>query len=183
MHITEHEYKRLLTPEEYTTLLTKLDSIAACIPYVQVNYYYDDEVFSLNEKGETIRIRQRLDKLTLERKFHRRYSQEGERICEEKSEPIQRLPAKISIENQEYRYIGNLVTTRRDYTIEKNTVSLDVSYYLGRVDYELEIESKEEVVLPEFLREMIDGRARPDGKYTRFMRALQEMERQNPFRK
>ena len=53
MHITEHEYKRLLTPEEYTTLLTKLDSIAVCSPYVQVNYYYDDEVFSLNEKGET----------------------------------------------------------------------------------------------------------------------------------
>lgn len=176
MHTTEHEYKRLLTPEEYMTLLTKLDSIAVCRPYVQVNYYYDDEVFSLNEKGETLRVRQQLDKLTLERKFHRRYSQEGERICEEKSEPIQRLPAKISIGNQEYRYIGNLVTTRRDYTIGKNIVSLDVSYYLGRVDFELEIESKEEVVLPEFLREIMDGCARPDGKYTRFVRALREME-------
>lgn len=176
MHITEHEYKRLLTPEEYTTLLTKLDSIAVCSPYVQVNYYYDDEIFSLNEKGETVRVRQRLDKLTLERKFHRRYSQGGERICEESSESIQRLPAKISVGNQEYRYIGNLVTTRRDYTIGKNIVSLDVSYYLGRVDFELEIESKEEVVLPEFLRKTIDGRARPDGKYTRFVRALREME-------
>ena len=123
-----------------------------------------------------MRVRQRLDKLTLERKFHRRYSQGGERICEESSEPIQRLPAKISIENREYCYIGNLVTTRRDYTIGKNIVSLDVSYYLGRVDYELEIESKEEVVLPEFLRKTIDGRARPDGKYTRFVRALREIE-------
>lgn len=175
MNNVEYEHKQLITLNEYNNLMQKLDRLYACDEILQINYYYDDNNFSLFHKDETLRVRQKADKLTLERKYNKRYAPGGERICEESSKIIESLPSKVTIGNIVYFYLGELVTIRKNYIVDENLISLDVSYYLGKVDYELEVESEKEIILPTLISGSIETKIRNDGKYTRFIKALKEM--------
>lgn len=62
---------------------------------------------------------------------------------------------RIVLDENEYFYIGNLVTVRKNYEIDDNMISLDMNYYLGHIDYELEIESDTEVMVPKMMKETI----------------------------
>ena len=69
MKNTEYEYKQLITVDTYNILMSNLDNITNHRDIIQINYYYDDESFSLFEKDETLRVRQKQDQLILERKY------------------------------------------------------------------------------------------------------------------
>lgn len=155
--------------------MQKLDRLYACEEILQINYYYDDNNFSLFHKDETLRVRQKANKLTLERKYNKRYAPDGERICDENRKIIESLPLKVTIGDNVYFYLGELVTIRKNYIVDQSTVSLDISYYLGNVDYELEVESEKETVLPMLVSGSIESKNHNDGKYTRFIKALKEM--------
>lgn len=175
MNNVEYEHKQLITLDEYNNLMQKLDRLYACEEILQINYYYDDNNFSLFHKDETLRVRQKADKLTLERKYNKRYAPGGERICDESSKTIESLPSKVTIGSNVYSYLGALITIRKNYIVAENIISLDVSYYLGKVDYELEVESEKEMVIPTLVYEFIEPKNHNDGKYTRFIYALKEM--------
>lgn len=174
MNTIEYERKQLLTLNEYNMLITKLNEIVCCNEVVQVNYYFDDNNYTLYDKGDTLRVRQKLGKLSLERKFNKRYSTNGVKICDESNEDIQSLPMKIVNDDNKFYYIGNLITVRKNYKVDDNTISLDVNYYLGEIDYEVEIESEKEVTIPEFVSKIIKFNKYQDGKYKRFVRKLKE---------
>lgn len=175
MNNVEYEHKQLITLDEYNSLMQKLDRLYACEELLQINYYYDDNNFSLFHKDETLRVRQKADKLTLERKYNKRYASNGERICNENSKTIEFLPSKVRIDNNVYSYLGELVTIRKNYIVDENTISLDISYYLGKIDYELEVESKIEAILPKIIFDSISFENYHDGKYTRFIKRYKEM--------
>ena len=122
-----------------------------------------------------MRVRRKADKLTLERKYNKRYAPGGERICDESSKIIEFLPSKVTIGDNVYFYLGNLVTIRKNYIVDENIISLDISYYLGKVDYELEVESEKEVFLPKLVSTLIESKNYSHGKYTRYVKALKEM--------
>lgn len=69
-----------------------------------------------------------------------------------------------------YFYLWELVTIRKNYIVGESTVSLDISYYLGKVDYELEAESEKEMVLPTLVLGSIETKNHNNGKYTRFIK-------------
>ena len=56
MKNTEYEYKQLITVDTYNILMSNLDNITNHRDIIQINYYYDDESFSLFEKDETLRV-------------------------------------------------------------------------------------------------------------------------------
>ena len=174
MDNVEYEFKQLITLEEYNILSSKLDEIADCNEFIQINYYFDDNSFTLFSRNETLRVRQRLGKLTLERKHNKRYCSTGERICDENSNTISFLPAEVSIDGHTYHYVGDLVTLRKNFIIDNDIISLDMNFYLGKTDYELEIESNREIKLLEFITELIDFKIYQDSKYTRFVKNLKK---------
>lgn len=176
MNNVEYEHKQLITLDEYNNLVQELDRLYVCENILQINYYYDDNNFSLFHKDETLRVRQKANRLTLERKYNKRYAPGGERICDESSKIIESLPSKVTIDNNIYSYLGELVTIRKNYIVDESTVSLDISYYLGKVDYELEVESEKELILPTLVSGLIEFKNHNNGKYMRFIKALKEME-------
>ena len=175
MSNVEYEYKKILKKEEYDILLSKLNEIAECFEFVQINYYYDNDKFLLFNTGNTVRVRQQLDKLSLQIKQNKHYSSNGQRRCDESSNTIQTLPKQITMNDNEFYYMGSLTTLRKNYYIDNNIISLDISYYLGEVDYELEIESQQRVELPQFITELVNFNSYSNGKYTRFVNKLKTM--------
>ena len=130
MKNTEYEYKQLITVDTYNILMSNLDNITNHRDIIQINYYYDDESFSLFEKDETLRVRQKQDQLILERKYNIHYSVNGEKISEEHYDIVEKFPMKINIDNKDYYYIGNLITLRKDYIIGDNINSRNDGKYI-----------------------------------------------------
>lgn len=138
--MVEHEKKILLTQEEYNTVKTLL--YKGVFLKTQTNYYFDTNDFTMNRTKTTCRIRAKDGKFVATIKSHCRdipgCSVEMD-ICE-----------KSEFDPQIFNtwglcYQGELFTERwimhKDGVCE---VALDRNSYLGCVDYELEIEYKEE---------------------------------------
>jgi uncharacterized protein YjbK len=71
----------------------------------------------------------------------------------------------------ETNYIGFLLTERTTIKANKHTVFLDKNYYLGKVDYEIEIEAAHISDIPKmFLGDELETTS--SGKYTRFLNEL-----------
>lgn len=143
----EREIKYIIDHDTYLQIKCILESISISTHMLQINYYYDTPNYDLNANGRTLRIRQKNDSLFLQYKYDKKYS--GiEKICEEFELNITHFVNPISSEIlpesylnvENYYYIGNLVTERFDYHLKKAVISLDKNYYLGKVDYEIEIE-------------------------------------------
>lgn len=140
----EHELKYTITKKEMDNLrdiLSASKDIVSVNRGVQINYYYDTEDFRFQNKGVTIRIRQKENGLMLQIKKKNYY---GEHKNYEEAHTVTNITDKLSFDNEEVYLKGHLVTDRtRHILFDGTTVDLDINYYCGVVDYELEIELPE----------------------------------------
>jgi len=172
----ERELKFALDSEKYESVRKLLrERCGEGRQQVQCNYYYDTRERELAAKGVTLRIRQKGDRLQGQIKRH---NFGGSAVSREEYFPVDKLPAKLKFEGHTAKLLGSLTTLREKYSGEGWEADLDLSYYLGQCDRELEIEFSEDaggaaVQLAETLGlDLVNDRAR-GGKYTRFLKALE----------
>lgn len=146
----EKEYKFLLTEEAFWSKRALLQSLYPDCPtedILQINYYYDTPGGRLGGEHITLRVRQIGNRLKLQCKVHT--GQQGNcTTSQEFTESIDQLPQTVICpgNGEECVLQGNLVTHRHRYhPIEGARVEFDENFYLGRADWEVEIEFREEV--------------------------------------
>lgn len=172
----EIERKIILTKDEYLNINDKFKMKEEKI---QVNYYFDTQDYSLAKKDETLRVRQSDQGLMLEYKFNKLYS-EMVRECQEYTFSIKHLPLEVSSdmitpfynrEKNKFFLQGQLVTHRKIFSLDTVKICLDRNYYLGKIDFELEIEGKSEEIIEKNI-EIFGWPHVPSsiGKYKRFLR-------------
>jgi uncharacterized protein YjbK len=131
----EHEKKIMLTMDEY-------EVIAECckdMPVItQINYYFDTEDLSMNKRGITCRIRAKNGKYRITIKNHNTYNPScsiEEHLCEGSQ-----YDSKV-FEALGLYFQGELVTSRIVmYKDDFCEVVLDMNFYLGHTDFEIEVE-------------------------------------------
>lgn len=136
--MVERELKILLTAEEFTGLQMTVCKYAK--PKIQTNYYFDTETLSMNRKGVTCRIRFKDGVYKATVKSHNSDTSISTEYDLGKS--IEFNPNIFGVLG--FCCYGNLSTER--FTIFKNDeldMVLDRNNYLGKTDYELEIEYAE----------------------------------------
>jgi len=148
----EYERKSLIDCEKYNLLLNNFTEKFPREDIFQINYYYDTPDFSLLNSGETLRARQIENVLKLQYKYNKTRI-DNIRISDEYSEKINELSKIITVNGIETYNIGFMVTERHNFNLENCIVSLDKNYYLGIVDYEIEVETETESDLPDILNE------------------------------
>lgn len=173
----EKEIKILLTKEKY-------DFINSAFKWnkylIQTNYYYKD-LSSDENSNMTIRVRQYGDKYTLQVKVPVTRN-DSLHVNNEYEIVLTDLPLVISsdmifnlsgIKMGNCTNIGSLTTRRKIFDYDDTTeICLDMNTYFDSIDYEIEIEYKDEVnnELLEFLKNNIgDLSKKAKGKYTRFL--------------
>lgn len=155
--------------EQYNSILETLADNATS-KVMQINYYYDTEDYMLFKNDETLRIRQIDNCLKLQFKYNK-YIENDIRVSKESCEEINILPKKIIANEMFTQYIGFLMTERLIIGFNPYTVFIDKNYYLGKVDYEIEIEAKSISNIPrELFGIQLNGIC--EGKYARFIREL-----------
>ena len=150
---------------------------------IQVNYYYDTPDRDLHKSGVTLRIRQSGGVLQGQIKRH---SKGLTNKSEESYFAVDQLPSVILFEGEKAKLLGSLVTRRTEFAVEsgengksgeKLIADIDANYYLGREDYELEIEYPEgsegtaRKLACSLGAAFMSGKS---GKYSRFLKALKD---------
>ena len=132
----EFEKKIMLKPKEYAFLVDHFSGISE--KTTQTNYYYDTDLGDMNELGITCRIRKKHGKYVATMKAH----QPDYKDCSiEISKDVKGIEDMSLFEGLELKYQGELHTTRyKINAINGIEVSIDRNNYLGKNDYELEIE-------------------------------------------
>jgi len=135
----EKEYKFLLNKD---TFIKTNDTVSAMFSNssssLQINYYYDDEQYSLNKQNITLRVRQTGETIKLQKKHHIIKSSVMPVISDETERIITNFPKVI---DGKYYLKGSLVTHRCRISTNKSVYfDFDINYYLGICDYEVEIE-------------------------------------------
>jgi len=166
----EYERKLIIDCEKFNLLLEDFTEKFHREEIFQINYYYDTPDFSIFNSGETLRVRQIDDILKLQYKYNKSRINDV-RISDEYSEKINELPKIITVNDIETYNIGFMVTHRHNFNFEDCIVSLDKNYYLGVVDYEIEVEAEKENELPDILKEL-NFSSDSIGKYSRFAEKL-----------
>ncbi len=186
----EKEFKYLLTEDAYENYKDRLswDKVIE-----QTNTYYDTEKYQLSENGITFRIRTVKKETPL---IQIKLPYRKEKINYSKSKELEfpflghTLPKKFSAEEVrallgdraslfagELIRLGSLKTLRMEKEPEEGLLlCLDKNEYLGRVDYELELEFLEEEKASSFLRSLgiYDKAEKIHGKKYRFLNAYRE---------
>ena len=131
----EYELKQLLNLKSYSSIVNLLSGIEKQT-IIQTNHYYDTHRFFLNSNNTTCRIREINGQFQGTIKKHI----SGER-SEEFEFDISFLPKTLLVDGMTV-YSQGCATTERTIIPVSNTVTLflDKTEYLGRTDYELEIE-------------------------------------------
>ena len=162
----EIEKKSLISEAQYKIIVDKISG-KSNKKTTQINYYYDTENYILFNKNETLRIRQINDCLELQFKHEKKRFNEI-RISKEFSKEVNCLPRVILINGLEIIFVGTLITERIRVIFDKFTLFLDKNFYMGKVDYEIEIEAENINGMPKELLgiEFINNCC---GKYTRFI--------------
>lgn len=151
----EFEYKLFLSRDDYQSLTNYLVQKYKYCNKNQINYYYDTKDNLFHKNDITIRMRQIEDKLNLEVKV----SIKRDKNLSEKHE-INRIVSNLkevndkireldllnnTYSNTDIKMFGTLITDRINFIVNDYiSIDLDKSYYLGKVDYELELEFKPE---------------------------------------
>ena len=181
----EQEIKSIITEFLLFKYKNILDGLTEHSRILQINYYYDTDDFQLNSIGNTLRIRQKENKLVLQYKYEKQYTG-NERTCREYEIEIYKFPQYLSsndlpcniIDSTHYKFVGSLITERFDYKYAETNISLDKSYYLGKCDYEIEIEfqdyKKAESILK--LLSIEKSEFHEMGKYSRFVKEIKKLE-------
>jgi len=192
--MNEREYKYKLDIEEYTALISKITTEIGLMSYkLQVNYYYDTKDFLLNKDKITLRVRQIDSNLSLELKTEL-HNDGLLKINEELAEPISSLPITIDFKKHPWKkhlpydesinLKGSLITERRTVKpFEGIKFDVDKNIYMGKVDYELEVEFDEGLdekafELLKYYVGNVDGRA-TTGKRSRYFEELIRLSKKN----
>ncbi|KEY62734.1 CYTH domain-containing protein [Lactococcus lactis] len=184
----EKEYKILLSSFQYE----KIKQILEFSEFrEQNNYYYETELFELVNKGLTTRIRAVRDEYLFQIKNKLKNKVHGVTTKEEFEQSIKEIPKVIEVEKIEnilgfklnidskYAYnIGVLNTKRYICYMNDCEIALDKNEYLGKTDFELEIEfcENESQALDIIDSLNLDKTMSPVGKYKRFL--LEKMKHQ-----
>lgn len=151
--MVEYEYKMLLDYCEYMKIIQKINDRKEFIEMkenIQINYYYDFEDNKLLKKGVTCRARQIDNKLKLQLKVVKKRGCDY-KVNKEFELPLEKLSKTIDLERIGWDKVvdikgivllkGSLITHRKKWCFENNIeVFLDKNYYLGKIDYEIELE-------------------------------------------
>lgn len=169
----ENEYKYIATKndiEKMRTVILNNDSILSTERFIQINYYYDTDDLKFQAHGTTIRIRQKESGLKLQIKKKNYY---GENKNLETETKISNIFNELIVENTEVTLKGQLVTGRtRNIFSNGARMDLDINYYCGMVDYEIEIELPDEEGNMEDVFSLVSNLASAKmGKATRFYNA------------
>lgn len=176
----ETELKALLTKYQYQTLLTMFDYTKEV---TQTNSYYISPDNALKSQGITFRIRTIGDIHTAQIKKHIN-KQGGLQVSEEREFKIDDIPPEFT-EEEVYLYtgikttaslIGELTTLRMSCMFcDGVEICLDKSTYLGKTDYEIEVEYTSPVpdkLINELGKIDITFNSPTPGKYSRFLSRL-----------
>lgn len=179
----EKEYKFMLTKEEYETI-KKLFIWEKS--YVQTNFYYFDNEGYLQKNHITVRVRAMNNRFYLQTKTS--LTRNGALyVNEERCKEIEGAPETINAQllegmvegwNGDVHYTGKLSTERKIYKVNGCELCLDRNDYLGKTDYELEIEFINEldedlIRVLENNKIRLDYKSQAAGKKTRFLQRLQ----------
>lgn len=144
--------------------------------YVQVNYYFDTPDLALASAHAMLRVRRKKNCLYLQYKNKRK--RVGEMLlCDEWEAELKEMPRTVNpsrffdeAPDAECSLLGDLVTHRRDFIFPGAVVSLDENIYLGKTDFEIEIEGEEDAIetVAAFLSAQGESR-QGNGKFSRFM--------------
>ncbi|MGD9155349.1 MAG: CYTH domain-containing protein [Bacillota bacterium] len=187
----EFEFKYSLNREEFTQLFNRLSNKYPKNTLLQINYYYDTDGFELEKQGINLRVRQKEADLKMELKTPI-LRERALRVKKEFSRSIKQLPLTINFNNDEWQglipgngelhLIGILLTERTKFLPEPGIeIVLDKSYYLGLVDYELEVEFQKglQTQALNVVKMLVgDGQKFPPsqhGKRKRFLKALKHL--------
>ena len=132
----EYEKKIMLTADEYLSIAMLVFKYAPS--QTQTNYYFDNDDFSMNEKGITCRIRAKAGKYKATVKNHNVEHPD----CSIEVDLVEKTEFEPQIFNVfDLHQQGKLVTDRivlyKDSFCE---MVLDRNVYLGHTDFELEVE-------------------------------------------
>ena len=177
----EKEIKILLTKDEYQ----KLDGIFDWSKdYIQTNHYYGSEE-DIISKTNTYRVREKNGKIKIQVKMPISY--DGSlHIKKEYEKDINSVPGVLSKEelseitghdfNNDKEYIGKLETRRKECLKYDNVeICLDKNDYLGKTDYEIEVEFKGAYpteIISVLETNGLNTTASVEGKNSRYMKAL-----------
>lgn len=132
----EYEKKAMLTGNEYIALVMMMCKYAPVVP--QTNYYFDTEDYSMNQKGITYRIRAKEGIFKTTVKIHCTDNPD----CSMEEELAVQTEFKLNaFDKLGLRYQGELLTER--IVMYRNSfckMVLDRNSYLGKTDFELEVE-------------------------------------------
>ena len=178
----ERELKFALDRDKYETVRRLLcERCGEGRRQVQCNYYYDTDKRELAARGITLRIRQKGSALQGQIKYHRFG---GSHESREEYFQVEKLPAVLRFQGLEAGLLGSLMTVREKFAGRGWEADLDVSYYLGRSDCELEIEYSQEgadaaIKTAEDLGLDLKADRSKGGKYTRFLKALDGLKKRS----
>lgn len=148
----ETEYKFLVDRTMFYEIMSKVKEKYPNIHPVdktQINYYYDNDDQYLFSNHTTLRARQIETELTLEMKESIPSSDEFS-TSNETEWKISALTHEITLNTGKHAWIpfqlqGNLVTRRVSIKpTESLSIDFDTNCYLGKCDYEIEMEFKDE---------------------------------------
>jgi len=177
----EYEIKQLITEDVYNYKLFEMQKMSSSETIIQINYYYDTPEYEMFNNDKTIRVRLKNNGMKLECKFNSCYIN-NTRVCDEYSKPINYLPQSVIIDHNTLLLIGCMTTIRTNFKFENYLISFDKNYYLGKIDYEIEVESKTSISTPIQLLDIINGKLMTVGKYTRFISALKDMKKRDVYK-
>lgn len=180
----EKEYKVLLSEQQYTILCDLLELDDGTI---QVNHYYDNDLLELADLGATIRIREKNNALKMQIKIPIEENR-GLHIKKEIERQVDKIPSTImffaldldfTLLNDNLSRIGSLTTLRKTYHFNNDIkIALDKNEYLQKIDYELEIEFKDNLTkeVKDILHAVkISFDEDAHGKYSRFINAYKKI--------
>lgn len=140
----ELEYKRLLTKEIYESVCNWVQQNYCATKRMHINYYYDTPDGTCNGSGITVRIRQQEANLTGTVKYHGIESFPYQ--SNEQTFKVDSLPMYMELGGRWLSLMGQMVTERICVPVSDGVeLMLDKNFYLGKVDYELEVEFLPEV--------------------------------------
>lgn len=135
----EFEYKRLVTKETYEELCRWCKQTYSGTQNMQINYYYDTPDATYNNSGITVRVRQLGTDLTGTIKYHSMNNFPYQ--SNEQSFSVNGLPMYMEFGGRWISWMGQMVTERICFPVADGVeLMLDKNFYLGKVDYEVEVE-------------------------------------------
>ena len=150
----EYEYKWLVSKEVYNKLLNIFENIVPNkTQSTQINYYYDTNKYNFKNQNTTVRVRYKNGILLATVKKHIVGAE-----SEETSWQLNDLPNTLVVDGITTHLLGEMMTLRTNFITDKEIiVSFDQNTYLGKTDYEIELEFSESSISEAFeWKEMID---------------------------